>query len=172
MAEKTYPDYGEMERHWNDKVDEIHLAPMPPTVAEPTTKDELVRDLLAMGVRGRHALVHSSYKLLAPVENGPQAVVNACLEAVGPDGCLMFPTYDFESFTERGYWDHANTPSRMGIITGGMPTARAAARNTAMSRHRWRRAAGAAPPGARNRPARPACTPRRPVRWPGRRGAR
>jgi len=117
MAEKTYPDYGEMERHWNDKVDEIHLAPMPPTVAEPTTKDELVRDLLAMGVRGRHVMVHSSYKLLAPVENGPQAVVNACLEAVGPDGCLIFPTYDFESFTERGYWDHANTPSRMGIIS-------------------------------------------------------
>ncbi len=108
MAGKTYPDYQEMERYW----DEGYEA----NPDMPTTKDELVRDLLAMGVRGRHVLIHSSMKLLAPVEGGPQGVVDACLEAVGPDGCLMFPTYDFESFTERGYW-HIDMPSRMGIIS-------------------------------------------------------
>jgi len=77
---------------------------------------DLARQLEDMGVSGRHVMVHASYKLLAPVEDGPAGVVEAFVRAVG-DGVLLFPTFDFSSFTERGYWDRDRSPSRMGVIT-------------------------------------------------------
>lgn len=81
-----------------------------------TSKADLVSDLHAMGVSNRHVMVHSSYKLLAPVEDGPKGVVDAFVKAVDA-GTLLFPTYDFTSWTERGYWSRDDTPSQMGVIS-------------------------------------------------------
>lgn len=82
-----------------------------------TTKAQLLDDLAAMGIANQHVMVHSSYKLLYPVEGGPRTVLDALVEVVGPDGTLLLPTYDFSSWTERGYWDKENTPSQMGVIS-------------------------------------------------------
>ena len=82
-----------------------------------TTKAQLLDDLAAMGIANQHVLVHSSYKLLAPVAGGPRTVLDALVEVVGSDGSLLLPTYDFSSWTERGYWDKENTPSQMGVIS-------------------------------------------------------
>lgn len=81
-----------------------------------TPISELVSDLHAMGIDGRHVMVHSSFKTIRPVENGPQGVVEAFVQAVG-DGVLLFPTFDFESWSERGYWERNYSASRMGVIT-------------------------------------------------------
>ncbi len=86
-------------------------------LAKETTREDLVRDFRKMGIEGRHVMCHASYKVLAPVEGGPQTVVDAIVESVGEKGCVLFPTYDFQSWTERGYWDRDNSPSRMGVIT-------------------------------------------------------
>lgn len=81
-----------------------------------TTKDELISQIKRF-VYGCHVMVHSSYKSIRPVEGGPQTVVDAFVEAVGPKGCVLFPTYDFHSFSDLGYWDKQMTTSKMGIIS-------------------------------------------------------
>ena len=60
------------------------------------------------------ALAHSSYKSLGGVEGGPQTVVDALWESYET---LLFPTYNFHSWTEQHYFDIDETPSEMGIIT-------------------------------------------------------
>ena len=127
----TYPDYNEMMRYDTDtdkytvhrcldRRDETwsgrNPSSQPELIIEPTTKDELVRDLLAMGIENRATMIHSSYSLLKPVEGGPLTVVDAMVDAVGR-GSLFLPTYDFESWTELGYWERNETPSKMGIIS-------------------------------------------------------
>jgi aminoglycoside 3-N-acetyltransferase len=90
----------------------------------PITKDQLVRDLRALGItEGDAVYVHSSLRALGFVEGGPDAVVDALMEAVGPDGTLAFPTFTLkggmkESLESGDYvFDPRNTPSTVGAIT-------------------------------------------------------
>ena len=54
----------------------------------------LAADLVALGIaRGDSVFVHSSLKSLGFVEGGPAAVWGALLDAVGPGGTLVVPTY-------------------------------------------------------------------------------
>ncbi len=61
-------------------------------------------------------MVHSSYKSLGGLEGGAETVIDALLEFVGPDGTILFPTFNFHSWTEYHYFDITETPSKMGII--------------------------------------------------------
>lgn len=65
---------------------------------------------------GDTLLVHSSYKSLGPVDGGPQTVINALLAALGPEGTLIMPSFNFD-FNKGGPWDVRSTPSQMGILT-------------------------------------------------------
>lgn len=62
-------------------------------------------------------MVHSSYKALGGVEGGVDAVVDAFLEIVGPTGTVLFPTFDFVSWTQGHYFDINETPSTLGAIS-------------------------------------------------------
>jgi aminoglycoside 3-N-acetyltransferase len=54
----------------------------------------LTADLHALGVLpGGVLLMHSSFKSVGFVPGGPQAVVQAVLDALGPDGTLVVPTH-------------------------------------------------------------------------------
>ena len=64
----------------------------------------------------RVVLVHSSYKSLGGVEGGADAVIDALLEWVGPEGTVLLPNFNFQSWTETHYFDVRETPSHMGII--------------------------------------------------------
>lgn len=83
----------------------------------PTPFTQLLDELVTMGCDGRHVMPHTSYRAIRPVEDGPAGVVKAFKWAVGREGSAWFPTFDFHSFTEQGYWDHALSPSRMGVIS-------------------------------------------------------
>jgi aminoglycoside 3-N-acetyltransferase len=50
------------------------------------------------------------------VEGGPQTVIDALLEILGPDGTLIMPTFNFD-FCKGEPWDVRTTPSHMGAIT-------------------------------------------------------
>ncbi|MBS3995996.1 MAG: AAC(3) family N-acetyltransferase [Hydrogenophaga sp.] len=58
------------------------------------TAERITADLRQMGIRAGDVLfVHSSMKSLGYVQGGPQAVVQGLLDAVGPQGTVMLPTY-------------------------------------------------------------------------------
>ncbi len=64
----------------------------------------------------RVIIVHSSYKSLGGVEGGAEAVIDALLDYAGPEGTVLLPNFNFQSWTENHYFDIVETPSRMGII--------------------------------------------------------
>ena len=66
---------------------------------------------------GDTVLVHSSLKRTLQTHNTtPQAVMESFLEAVGPDGTVLFPLFNFD-FTKGVRFDIRSTPSQMGALT-------------------------------------------------------
>lgn len=81
------------------------------------TKAKMVNELRELGLQaGDVVLVHSSYKSLGEVEDGPQTVIDALLEVLTPEGTLIMPTFNF-NFNKGEPWDVNNTPSHMGVLT-------------------------------------------------------
>jgi aminoglycoside 3-N-acetyltransferase len=78
---------------------------------------ELLAGFKEIGLQaGDTVLVHSSYKSLGGVEGGPQAVIDALLDVLGPEGTLVMPAFNFD-FNKGQPWDVRNTPSQMGVLT-------------------------------------------------------
>ena len=81
------------------------------------TFEKLVEGFRGLGVeKGDTLLVHSSYKSLGEVEGGPQTVIRALEAALGSEGTLIMPTFNFD-FNKGVPWDVRSTPSKMGILT-------------------------------------------------------
>ena len=94
--------------------------------APTVTKADIVAGLRTFGiVAGDVLLVHSSLKSLGHVDGGPDAVIDALLDAVGANGLVAVPTHsDCAVKAGGGDPDHkptpfhpAKTPSRVGLIT-------------------------------------------------------
>jgi aminoglycoside N3'-acetyltransferase len=66
---------------------------------------------------GDTLIVHTSYKSLGGVEGGAATVIDVLRELVGGRGTLLFPAFNFQSWTETHYFDILETPSKMGMIT-------------------------------------------------------
>ena len=55
---------------------------------------ELVRQLRSLGVTaGDVLLVHTSFRAVRPVEGGPEGLIRALRDALGPDGTLVMPSW-------------------------------------------------------------------------------
>lgn len=81
------------------------------------TFEKLVEGFRELGVEeGDTLLVHSSYKSFGPVDGGPQTVIRALEAALGAEGTLIMPTFNFD-FTKGAPWDVRSTPSQMGVLT-------------------------------------------------------
>jgi aminoglycoside 3-N-acetyltransferase len=81
------------------------------------TLEKLVEGFRDLGVEeGDTLLVHSSYKSFGEVDGGPQTVVHALEAALGVEGTLIMPTFNFD-FNKGQAWDVRTTPSKMGILT-------------------------------------------------------
>lgn len=83
----------------------------------------LVEDLARIGIKSDDALlVHSSLKSIGRVEGGPETVIQALLEILGPDGLLVMPTFTYRI----PVFEPERSESRTGRITEVMrswPTA-------------------------------------------------
>lgn len=86
------------------------------------TVASLTADLRALGVpAGGVVLMHSSLRSVGFVAGGPQAVVQALLEALGPDGTLVVPTHTPEN-TDPATWGNPPVPSSWWpVIRGESP---------------------------------------------------
>lgn len=79
------------------------------------TRDTIVRGLRDLGIGAGDLLqVHSSLSALGYVEGGAETVVDALLEAVGPTGTVMVPTFNHGAVE---VFDVAATASRSGAVT-------------------------------------------------------
>src|SRR5258706_2727253 len=67
--------------------------------------------------QGDTIVVHTSYKSLGGVEGGVDAVIDAMRALVGNNGTVLFPAFNFQSWTETHYFDVMETPSKLGMIT-------------------------------------------------------
>ena len=65
---------------------------------------------------GDSVIVHSSFRSLMPVEEGPAGVIRALLDALGPGGNLMLPTFNYSSPLPQPYFDPQATPGRTGVV--------------------------------------------------------
>jgi aminoglycoside 3-N-acetyltransferase len=83
------------------------------------TRKDVENAVRALGVTNEDILlVHSSLKSFGTVDGGADAVIDGLLDALSPDGTLVFPTLvqkDFSTAYER--WDKNVTPSDVGLIT-------------------------------------------------------
>lgn len=89
-----------------------------PNTAEPValTGIEMTRQLHTLGVRpGMTLFVHTSFRAVRPVEDGPAGLIGALGEALGPGGTLVMPTM---TGSRRGRpYDPAATPTEaMGVV--------------------------------------------------------
>ncbi len=79
--------------------------------------EALVLELKELGLQeGDCVLVHSSYKSLGPIIEGPKTVIDAIIEVIGEEGTLIVPTFNF-AFCKGEAFDVRSTPSQMGILT-------------------------------------------------------
>lgn len=77
------------------------------------TRQAIVGGLRELGVRpGMVLMVHSALAAFGEVEGGADTVIDALLEAVGPDGTLMMPAMGGAPI-----FNVAETPSNVGSIT-------------------------------------------------------
>jgi aminoglycoside 3-N-acetyltransferase len=80
------------------------------SAAGPVTVRSLAADLTALGVpRGGVVLVHSSLRALGWVAGGAEAVVEALLTVLGPDGTLVVPSFS-TARTDPARWAHPPVP--------------------------------------------------------------
>lgn len=85
------------------------------------TTANLLQSLKDAGVvPGKDLLVHSAMSSIGYVEGGPAAVVDALLQAIGPESHLLMPSspvVTLQAEHELSTFDVASTPSKMGAIT-------------------------------------------------------
>lgn len=83
------------------------------------TLTELVASFRGLGLdRGLTVMAHSSLSAFGWVEGGPETVLRALLEVLGPEGTLCLPTL-CQRDKERRFetWDMATSPSDVGRLT-------------------------------------------------------
>jgi aminoglycoside 3-N-acetyltransferase len=95
---------------------------MTDTVEMPTTRSSLAADFARLGVEaGATLLIHSSLKAVGWVVGGSVAVVQALLDAVGPDGTIVVPTQDGE-YSDPAGWVNPPVPEAWWpVIRSEMP---------------------------------------------------
>ncbi|MFH1567585.1 MAG: AAC(3) family N-acetyltransferase [Gemmatimonadota bacterium] len=85
---------------------------------EMATRRQLVADLRRLGVSaGMDLMVHSSLSAIGEVEGGAETVVDALLEAVGPGGTLLMPSFNHKAAQ---VYNPLTTPTVNGAIPDAM----------------------------------------------------
>lgn len=80
--------------------------------AKPLTRADIIQGLKALGLQaGDKVLVHSSLVALGKVDGGPETVIDALLDTVGPEGLVVVPT-----FACKAPFDRRSSSTALGAI--------------------------------------------------------
>ena len=83
-------------------------------------KGDIIASLRTLGITpGAGIMVHSSLKSFGYVEGGARTIIEALMEAVGPEGTLLMPSFNHgAAFAEGGpgYFHPGETPATNGAI--------------------------------------------------------
>ncbi|NLX06684.1 MAG: AAC(3) family N-acetyltransferase [Phycisphaerae bacterium] len=81
------------------------------------TQADLTRAFTDVGLQpGDSVIVHSAFRTLGAVQDGPQTAIATLLEAIGPRGNLMLPTFNY-TLPPGEPFDPAHTPGLTGVLT-------------------------------------------------------
>jgi aminoglycoside 3-N-acetyltransferase len=83
------------------------------------SKAQLIDQFRALGLRGgMDLMVHSSLRRVGKVSGGADAVLDAMIEILGPDGTLILPTHTWATVTrDQPVYHVRHTPSCVGALT-------------------------------------------------------
>ncbi|MFN5347486.1 MAG: AAC(3) family N-acetyltransferase [Bacteroidota bacterium] len=87
------------------------------------TKEDLIDQIKNIGVaKGDHLLVHCSLSKIGYINGGALTLIEALLEAVGPEGTLLMPAFPAKGrnkdyLLENTVFELNNTPSQMGATS-------------------------------------------------------
>ncbi|MBT3379384.1 MAG: hypothetical protein HN742_32930 [Lentisphaerae bacterium] len=96
---------------------EIGYIDLPPS-ADVFCRQDLVADLRELGVGpGMDLMVHSSLSAIGCVRGGADSVVDALLEAIGPQGTLLMPSFNHKA---ADVYNPLTTPTTNGAIADAM----------------------------------------------------
>jgi aminoglycoside 3-N-acetyltransferase len=91
-----------------------------PAAVPTVTRAEIAAGLRGLGIAGGDTVFfHSSLKSLGWVVGGADTVIDGFLDAVGPAGTVVVPTFTLrDRVGPFGSWyDHAQSPSTVGLVT-------------------------------------------------------
>jgi aminoglycoside 3-N-acetyltransferase len=80
------------------------------------SRAQVVEQLRALGVRrGDVLLVHTSFRAVRPIANGPAGLIHALQESIAPDGTLVMPSW---TASDEDVFDPRTTPAApdLGIV--------------------------------------------------------
>jgi len=81
------------------------------------SRADIISGLERLGLRkGDRVMVHSSLAALGTVDGGADTLIDALLEAVGPEGLVAVPTFEVIPFDKREPFDRKNTPTALGKV--------------------------------------------------------
>jgi aminoglycoside 3-N-acetyltransferase len=81
-------------------------------------KDSFIKILERGNIqKGELLMVHSAYSCIKNFFNNPNELLELLIDYLGPNGTLIIPTFNFTSWSNNHYFDIAETPSEMGILT-------------------------------------------------------
>ncbi len=103
------------------------------------TKQRIIRDLKAIGVKERdHLGLGLSFKRIGYVKGGPEALIDALIEAVGPEGTIMMNAYSeffYPAEVRLGWIDYVFDPDLTKVNTGIVPETFRQHKNSIRSQH-------------------------------------
>jgi aminoglycoside 3-N-acetyltransferase len=82
------------------------------------TKNDLIKSIADLGIQPTDTLlIHSSFKSIGEVENGPNTVLDAFIEYM-KDGLLIFPTHTWKQINDTyNVFNPLTEPSCVGVLT-------------------------------------------------------
>jgi len=82
------------------------------------TPNQIVSSLRGAGVaQGDPLVVHSALRSVGTVEGGAEALIEALIETIGPEGMLAMPAFNYTRPVPAPHFDPLTTPGATGALT-------------------------------------------------------